>query len=107
MPKRIAVTPTYATGDLARILEIEQRQIEDTVADLTEEQMPWRPNSKAKSAIEILWHLSYDQIQKPLPTAKSEVLERLRTAHDMLQQDIATPGKLDEIITWWTGDKIP
>ncbi len=107
MPKRIAVTPTYATGDLARILEIEQRQIEDTVADLTEEQMLWRASSQAKPAIEILWHLSYDQIHKPLPATKAEALERLRTAYDMLQQDIATPGKLDEIITWWTGDTIP
>ena len=56
-PKPIPVTPTYASGDLARILEIEERQIEDTVADLSEEQMAWRPNSKAKSALDILWHL--------------------------------------------------
>jgi hypothetical protein len=54
MPARIAVTPTYASGDLASILEIEDRQIEDTVADLTEEQMRWRPNPKAKSALDIL-----------------------------------------------------
>ncbi len=53
MPKRTEVTPTYASGNLARILEIEQRQIEDTVADLTEEQIQWHPNSTAKSAIEI------------------------------------------------------
>jgi hypothetical protein len=50
MLKLVAVTPIYATGELARILEIEQRQVEDTVADLTEEQLVWRPTPKAKSA---------------------------------------------------------
>ena len=49
MPARTPITPTYAGGDLASILEIEDRQIEDSVADLTEEQMRWRPNPKAKS----------------------------------------------------------
>jgi hypothetical protein len=49
----IVVTPTYDRGYLARILEIEQRQVEDTVTDLSEEQMMWRPNPWAKSAGEI------------------------------------------------------
>jgi hypothetical protein len=48
MAEPIAVTPTYNSGDLARILEIEQRQVEETIGDLTEEQMIWRPNPKAK-----------------------------------------------------------
>jgi len=107
MPKFVAVTPTYATGDLASILEIEQRQVEDTVADLTEEQMHWRPTPKAKSALDILWHLAYAETKNPKPHSKAEALEGLRAAYDQLQRDIATPGKLDESITWHTGDTIP
>ena len=60
MAKRTPVTPTYAGGDLAAILAIEHQQIEDTIADMTEEQMQWRPHPKAKSALEIIWHLAYD-----------------------------------------------
>ena len=33
----IPVTPTYASEDLGRILALEQQQVEETVADLTEE----------------------------------------------------------------------
>jgi hypothetical protein len=106
MPKFIPVTPTYASGDLARILEIEQRQIEETVADLSEEQMAWRPNPKAKSALEILWHLAYGT-RPQKPTSKAEALGALRANYDRLQRDIATPGKLDEPVTWWTGETIP
>jgi uncharacterized damage-inducible protein DinB len=105
MAESIAVTPTYASGDLARILEIEQRQVEDTVADLSEEQMTWRPNPKAKSALDILWHLAYSQQQAP-PASKAEALEALRADYAKLQDDIAIPGKLDEPVTWWTGDVI-
>ena len=63
MAEPIAVAPIYASGDVARILEIEQRQIEDTVAGLSEEQMTWRPHPKAKSALDILWHLAYPQLE--------------------------------------------
>ncbi len=106
MPKPVAVTPTYATGDLASILEIEQRQVEETVADLTEEQMRWRPTPKAKSALDILWHLAYAQTKNPQPRNKVEALEGLRAAYINLQRNIATPGKLDELIEWHTGDTI-
>jgi hypothetical protein len=106
MPARIAVTPTYAGGNLASILEIEDRQIEDTVADLTEEQMRWRPNPKAKSALDILWHLGYSAQQEP-PANKAAALDALRAARAELLQEIATPGRLDEPYTWWTGDTIP
>ena len=105
MAKPIAVTPTYASGDLARILEIEQRQVEDTVADLSEDQMMWRPNPKSKSALDILWHLAYSESKHP-PSNKAEALEGLRAAYAKLQRDIAKPGKLDEPVTWWTGDVI-
>ncbi|MCL0075777.1 DinB family protein [Dehalococcoidia bacterium] len=107
MAEPVAVTPTYASGDLAHILEIEQRQIEDTVADLSEEQMVWLPNPKAKSALDIIWHLAYPQLQHPKPSSKTEALKGLRTAYDRLQKEIATPGKLDEPVTWWTGGEIP
>ena len=107
MPKPVPITPTYASGDLARILEIEQTQIEETVADLTEEQMTWRPNPTAKSAMDIVWHLAYPELQLAKPTNKAEALEGLRAAHAKLQRDIATPGKLDEPVTWWTGETIP
>ena len=107
MPEPIAVTPTYASGDLAGILEVEQRQIEDTVADLSEEQVTWRPNAKAKSALDILWHIAYSQEQSPRPSNKLEALDGLRRAHAALERDIARPGKLDEPVTWWTGDTIP
>ena len=107
MPKFVAVTPTYAVGDLARILEIEQRQVEDTVADLTEEQMHWRPMPKAKCALDILWHLAYAETKNPLPRSKDEALEGLRAAYDQVQRDIASPGKLDEPLLWHTGDTIP
>ncbi len=107
MPKLVAVTPTYATGDLASILEIEQRQVEETVADLTEEQMRWRPTPKAKSALDILWHLAYAQTKNPQPRNKVEALEGLRAAYINLQRNIATPGKLDGLIEWHTGDTIP
>lgn len=107
MPKLVAVAPTYATGDLARILEIEQCQIEDTVADLTEEQLRWRPNPKAKSALDILWHLAFPETRRPMPENKAEALAGLRDGYDTLQRLIATPGKLDEMIEWHTGDKIP
>jgi hypothetical protein len=106
MPARIAVTPTYASGDLAGILEIEDRQIEDTVADLTEEQMRWRPNPKAKSALDILWHLAYAAHPEP-PASKVAALDALRAARAELLLEIATPGRLDEPYTWWTGDVIP
>jgi uncharacterized damage-inducible protein DinB len=107
MPKLVAVAPTYATGDLARILEIEQWQIEDTVTDLTEEQMHWRPTPKAKSALDILWHLAYAEARHPMPRNKVEALEGLSDAYSTLQRDIATAGKLDEPIEWHTGDTIP
>jgi len=106
MPKPIPVTPIYASGDLARILEIEERQIEDTIADLSEEQMTWRPNPKAKSALDILWHLAY-KTQPQKPTSKAEALEALRAAYVRLQRDITAPDKLDEPVTWWTGETIP
>ena len=86
MPKPIAVTPTYASGDLAGILEVEQRQIEDTVADLSEEQVTWRPNAKAKSALDILWHIAYSQEQSPRPSNKLEALDGLRRAHAALER---------------------
>jgi hypothetical protein len=105
MAKPIAVTPTYASGDLGRILEIEQRQVEETVADLSEEQMMWRPNPKAKSALDILWHLAYPELPQPA-ASKAEALEALQAAYAKLQSNIATPGKLDEPVTWWTGDVI-
>ena len=106
MPKRTPVTPTYAGGDLAQILEIEEQQIEDTIADLTEEQFQWRPNPQAKSALEIVWHLAYGA-HPDKPADKAAALTALRAATDELQQEIATPGKLDEPYTWWTGDVIP
>ena len=107
MPNFIPITPTYATGDLAAILAIEQRQIEDTVADLTEGQMDWHPTPTAKSALDILWHLAFAETNNPPPRNKVEALEGLRAACAKLQQDIATPGKLDELLTWHTGDVIP
>jgi hypothetical protein len=107
MPKFVAITPTYASGDLARILDVEERQVEDTIADLTQEQMQWRPTPKAKSALDILWHLAYAETKKPMPRTKAEALEGLRAAYASLQRDIATPGKLDELIEWHTGDMIP
>jgi hypothetical protein len=106
MPKRTPVTPTYASGDLARILEIEEQQIEDTIADMTEEQLQWRPHPKAKAALDILWHLAYGAHPEQ-PRDKAEALAGLRAAYEELQQEIATPGKLDEPYTWWTGDVIP
>jgi hypothetical protein len=107
VPEFVAVTPAYASGDLARILEIEERQVEDTVADYTEEQIQWRPAPKAKSALDILWHLAYAGTHRPKPLSKAEALEALRAAHARLQRDIATPGKLDEPTAWHTGDTIP
>lgn len=106
MAEPVAVAPTYASGDLARILEIEQRQVEETVADLSDEQLAWRPTPTAKSALDILWHLAYDT-EPAYPATKTEALAALRAHHAELQQAIATPGKLDEPVTWWTGDKIP
>ena len=103
----MAVTPTYASGDLARILELEQRQIEDTAVDLSEEQMMWRPHPEAKSALDILWHLAYPQLEGPRPSGKAVALEGLQAAYAKLQRDIVAPGKLDEPVTWWTGDTIP
>ncbi len=103
MARVTPTTPTYASEDLGRILEIEQRQVEDTVMDLTEEQFAWRPNEKAKSALDIMWHLAVNTAPEK-PANKDEALAAFRKAHDELQQDIATPGKLDEPLVWWTGD---
>ena len=106
MAEPVAITPTYARGDLARILEIEQRQVEETVADLSDEQFAWRPTPAAKSALDILWHLAY-ATQPDRPANKADALAALRADHAALQQAIATPGKLDEPVPWWTGDTIP
>lgn len=104
----IPITPIYARGDLAEMLAAEEQQIEETVADMTEEQMAWRPAPSAKSALDILWHLAYDDKRRPgRPKNKAEALAALRQAHDELRQDIAMPGKLDERVTWWTGEAIP
>lgn len=105
MPTRVAVTPTYASGDLGQILAIEERQVEDSIADLTEEQMAWRPNAKAKSALEILWHLAYEG-EQARPANKAAALAALRAYCAEIQDLIATPGKVDEPFTWWTGDVI-
>src|SRR5262249_14029371 len=105
MAKAVPITPTYDSGDLGRILAIEQRQVEETVADLTEEQFSWRPHEKAKSALEIVWHLAV-QVCPEKPGSKEAALAALREAHAELQRDIATPGKLEEPLTWWTGDAI-
>src|SRR5262249_32059553 len=107
MPEPVAVAPIYASGDLSQILAVEQRQVEDTVADLTEEQMRWRPHPKAKSALDIVWHLAYSQTQEPPPLSKGAALDALRQAHGAVQLAIATPGKLDEPVTWWTREQIP
>lgn len=107
MPKLVAVAPTYATGDLARILEIEQCQIEDTIADLSDAQMRWRPTPQAKCALEIVWHLAFAETRYPMPKDKLEAQQGLYDSYAQLQRDIATPGKLDELIEWHTGDKIP
>ena len=107
VPEPIAVTPIYASGDVARILEIEQRQIEEAVADLTEAQMKWRPNSTAKSALDILRHLAYPDLERPEPSDKAEALQALRAAHAKIQRDIAIPGRLDAPVPWWTGETIP
>ena len=105
MAKSRPTTPTYASGDLGRILALEQQQVEETVADLTEEQFTWRPNEKAKSALDIVWHLAV--LHSPeRPANKEEAVAAFRRAHDELQQDIATPGKLDEPVMWWTGEPI-
>jgi hypothetical protein len=105
MPRAIPTTPTYASEDLSRILAVEQRQVEETVIDLTEEQFNWRPNAKAKSALDIIWHLAI--LTSPeKPTNKEEALAALRKDHAEFQQDITTPGKLDEPVTWWTGEAI-
>jgi GNAT superfamily N-acetyltransferase len=102
------ITPVYARGDLAEMLAIEEQQIEETVADLTEEQMTWRPVPSAKSALDILWHLAYDEQHRPdKPTNKAESLAAFRAANDDLRRDIAAPGKLDEPISWWTGEAVP
>src|SRR6185437_12192108 len=103
MARVVPVTPTYASEDLGRILALEQLQVEETVADLTEEQFAWRPNEKAKSALDIVWHLAVNTVPER-PANKDEALAAFRKAHEELQQDIATPGKLDEPLTWWTGD---
>jgi uncharacterized damage-inducible protein DinB len=103
MARVIPVTPTYASEDLGRILALEQRQVEESVEDLTEEQFAWRPNEKAKSALDIVWHLAVNTVPER-PANKDEALAAFRKAHEELQQDIATPGKLDEPLTWWTGD---
>jgi uncharacterized damage-inducible protein DinB len=101
-----AASPVYVTGDLATILEAEQRQVEETVADLTDDQARWRPTERAKSALDILWHLAYLS-HSVKPHSKDEAVAALREAHAQLQRDIAQPGKLDEMVTWWTGDRIP
>ena len=106
MPRTTPVTPVYATGDLSKILEIEQRQLEETVEDLSEEQMQWRPNENAKSALDILWHLAYSDSQ-PEPKTKAEALALLRADYEKLQKAIDTPGKLESTFKWWTGDEIP
>jgi len=105
MPTPVAITPIYNSGDLAKILEAEQFQVEDTVADLTEEQMVWRPNEKAKSALDIIWHLGY-QARREKPANKGEALAAFQADHKRLQEMIATPGKLDEKMTWWNGAEI-
>jgi len=106
MPEPVAVAPIYASGNLSQILAVEQRQIEDTIADLTEEQMRGRPHPNAKSALDTLWHLAYAQTQEPPPQSKGAALDALRQAHSAVQGAIATPGKLDESVTWWTGEQI-
>jgi len=106
MVQTVAVAPVYDTGDLARILEIEQRQVEDTVADMTDEQVAWRPHPMAKSALDILWHLAYPELERPYPADKAEALENLRAAYRGLVHDIRTPDKLDEPLEWWTGEQI-
>jgi hypothetical protein len=55
--------------------------------------------------MDILWHLAQPHLRQP-PSSKAEALEGFRAAYDDLQRDIATPGKLDEPCTWWTGDAI-
>ena len=107
MTDPVAVAPIYATGDLRQILTVEQRQIEDTVADLTDEQMRWRPHPKAKSALDILWHLAYSQTQDQPPPSKAAALAAFRQAYDAVQAAIAIPEKLDEPVRWWTGEQIP
>ena len=69
--------------------------------------MVWRPNSKAKSAFDILWHIAYPQEESPRPANKQDGLDGLRRAYAALARDIAMPGKLDESVTWWTGDIMP
>ena len=84
MARVVPVTPTYASEDLGRILALEQLQVEETVADLTEEEFAWRPNEKAKSALEIVWHLAGNAVPEK-PASKDEALAAFRKAHEELQ----------------------
>ena len=103
----IAITPLYGRGDLAEMLEAEQAQIEETVADLSEEQLRWRPNPRAKSALDILWHLAYDrETRSPRPAGKAEALANLRADYAALLALIRTPAKLEETLTWWNGEQV-
>ncbi len=105
MAKARPTATTYASGDLGRILALEQQQVEETVMDLTDEQFAWCPHDNAKSALDILWHLAID-VSRKKPATKADALAAFRQAHAELQRAIATPGKLDEPLTWWTGDTI-
>src|SRR6478672_11601130 len=106
MAEPVAVTPTSVSGDLARILALEQRPVAETGADLSAEQRGWRPTPTARSARDILWHLAY-ATEPTYPASKAAVFAALGAQHTALQQAIATPGKLEEPVRWWTGDMIP
>ena len=116
MPKGVAVTPTYAAGDLRAILAIEQHQVIDSISDLTEEQAAFRPNARAKSVLDIVWHLTYADLQGRTPqdpapppsppTNLATARSGLERSFDALFADIDAPGKLQEPYEWWTGETL-
>ena len=55
--------------------------------ELTEEQFSWRPHEKAKSAVDIVWHLAIQTcLEKPEKREKARAAPR--KGFDQLQQSI-------------------
>jgi uncharacterized damage-inducible protein DinB len=106
MPKQIPITPIYARGDVVEMLDAEYAMLVSHIEDLSDDQLLWRPSSKAHCISEILWHLYFEPEHPTKPKNKKEALNQLKIWYEGHHAKASEPKNLAEPVTWWTGDEM-
>jgi len=104
MPKQVPITLIYGRGNLVEMLDAEYEMVRCNIENLTEVHLQSRPHPMSHAILEIIWHLYYPVEKPQKPTSKSEALARLKGWYEEHRSYAQNPVKLDEPVTWWTGE---